>query len=84
MHSLSRAVRYLRLYWLTATGAVISLLLVSAANLVFPQIVRHIIDGGIEGGDMQIIVGGAPVSVGLCAHLHARQFHAAGAPPSTV
>ena len=67
MHSLSRALAYLRPYWLIALGAVLSLLIVSAANLVFPQIVRGIIDGGIEAGHMPAILWGALALVGVVA-----------------
>ena len=41
MHALRRAMRYLGPYWLTALGAVVSLLLVTAANLVIPQLIRR-------------------------------------------
>ncbi len=47
MKSLSRAVRYLWPYRLTAAAALLSLLLVSAANLASPQFLRLAIDRGI-------------------------------------
>jgi len=40
-------------------GAVVSLVLVTAANLVIPQLIRWVIDSGITPGDMQIIILGA-------------------------
>ena len=67
MHSLPRALKYLRPYWLIALGAVISLLFVTAANLVFPQIVRRVIDDGIQAGHMQTIIWGALALVGVAA-----------------
>ena len=59
MHSLSRAVVYLRPYWPIAVGAVVSLLLVTAASLAIPLIIRWVIDSGITPGYMPVIVGGA-------------------------
>jgi ATP-binding cassette subfamily B multidrug efflux pump len=67
MPSLSRMIRYLRPYWLTALGAISSLLLVTAANLVIPQLIRWVIDSGITPGDMQIIILGALGLVGVAA-----------------
>ena len=67
MHSLPRALKYLRPYWLIALGAIISLLFVTAANLVFPQIVRRVIDDGIQAGHMQTIIWGALALVGVAA-----------------
>ncbi len=45
-----RALGYLRRYKLETAGALVSLLLVSAANLAAPQMVRLAIDGGIARG----------------------------------
>ncbi len=59
MPSLRRATRYLGPYWLTALGAVISLLLVTAANLVIPQLIRQVIDNGISAGSMPVVLWGA-------------------------
>jgi ATP-binding cassette, subfamily B, multidrug efflux pump len=59
MHALRRAINYLGPYWLTASGAVVSLLLVTAANLVIPQLIRQVIDNGISAGQMRVILWGA-------------------------
>ena len=59
MHALRRAISYLGPYWLIAVGAVASLILVTAANLVIPQIIRWVIDGGITAGHMRTIIWGA-------------------------
>ena len=67
MRSLYRAIAYLRPYWLTAAGATVSLLIVSAANLFFPQVVRSVIDSGIEAGHMPTILYGALALVGVAA-----------------
>jgi len=56
MKSLRRALVYLRPYWLTAVGALLSLLLVTAANLLSPQILRFVIDQGISAGDLQALI----------------------------
>ena len=50
MKSLGRAIRYLNPYRWTAIGAFLSMILVTAANLVNPQLLRVVIDQGIEAG----------------------------------
>ena len=45
--ALRRAMAYLRPFWRDALGALMALVMVSAANLVAPQMVRLAIDGGI-------------------------------------
>jgi ATP-binding cassette subfamily B multidrug efflux pump len=47
MKYLSRSLIYLKNYWHTALGGLISLLLVNAANLLTPQLLRILIDQGI-------------------------------------
>ncbi len=56
-----RALKYLLRHRLDAFGALVSLLLVSVANLAAPQMVRLAVDGGIAHHDwskMQLAVGG--------------------------
>jgi ATP-binding cassette subfamily B multidrug efflux pump len=65
MHALGRAISYLRPYWLVAVGAVASLILVTAANLVIPQIIRWVIDDGITPGYMPVIAAGALGLIGV-------------------
>jgi ATP-binding cassette subfamily B multidrug efflux pump len=65
MHSLRRAITYLRPHWLTAVGAVVSLILVTAGNLAIPQLIRWVIDQGITLGQMQAIVWGAVGLIGV-------------------
>ena len=55
MKHVNRALKYLRNYWLVTAGALISLLLVNAANLIAPQLLRSLIDNGITGLDMTAI-----------------------------
>ncbi len=45
--ALRRALWYLRTYWRDAFGALFALIMVSAANLVAPQMIRLAIDSGI-------------------------------------
>jgi len=45
--ALRRALWYLRAYWRDAFGALFALIMVSAANLVAPQMIRLAIDSGI-------------------------------------
>src|SRR5437867_4295219 len=56
MKSLQRAVKYLRPFWHIALGALLSLLLVTAANLLSPQILRLVIDQGINAGNIQALI----------------------------
>lgn len=52
MKSLRRIFIYARPYWKTALGALISLLVVNAANLYAPQLLRQLIDEGVTGKSM--------------------------------
>ena len=47
MTVISRSLTYLRPYWPLATGAFVAMLLVTAANLAIPQMIRLLIDDGI-------------------------------------
>lgn len=55
MKGIRRALVYMRHYWKTALGAFLSLLLVNAANLYSPQLLRQLIDDGISKMNMQRI-----------------------------
>ncbi len=55
MGGILRTARYLRIYWKTALGALLSLLLVNAANLYTPQLLRRLIDQGITPLDMNVV-----------------------------
>ncbi len=67
MKNLSRALGFLKKYWLTAVGALLSLLIVNAANLYSPQLIRTLIDDGITGKNMEQIwlVAGLLLAVAL-------------------
>ncbi len=52
MSDLWRALGYLRKYWRTSLGAFISLLIVTATNLISPQILRIVIDMGISARNL--------------------------------
>lgn len=56
MRPLLRATSFLGPYWLTAFGALVSLILVNVANLIYPQLIRRIIDVGIAHGDWPAIL----------------------------
>ncbi len=55
MKNVLRAILYLKSYWPAAAGTTISLLLVNAANLVTPQILRTLIDQGITPLEMRYV-----------------------------
>ena len=67
MKSVSRALRYLFNYWPVALGGGLALLLVNVANLVTPQLLRLLIDGGIANLNMTLVwqIAGALVGVAL-------------------
>jgi len=56
MGDLGRALGYLRKYWTTTLGAFLCLLIVTATNLVSPQILRVVIDQGISAKNLSVIV----------------------------
>jgi ATP-binding cassette subfamily B protein len=59
MRALGRAMRYLRRYRGATTAALVALVLVSAANLAAPQVVRIAIDDGLVPEDARIVLHGA-------------------------
>ncbi|MCL5958286.1 MAG: ABC transporter ATP-binding protein/permease [Chloroflexi bacterium] len=56
MRPLGRALRHMTKYWPLALGAFFSMLLVSVANLVSPQLIRRVIDEGIMVGNLSAIL----------------------------
>ncbi len=58
MKSLRRTVSYLGAYRQIAIGAVLSLFMVTAANLITPQLLRWVIDEGIDARSSNVIVWG--------------------------
>jgi ATP-binding cassette, subfamily B, multidrug efflux pump len=67
MQALNRVLRSLGKYWSIVTGAVISLLLLTAANAITPQLFRWGIDRGIDRKNLQVVFysAGAMVLVAL-------------------
>jgi ATP-binding cassette subfamily B protein len=65
MKSLRRSLIYLRPYWLVTLGAFVSLLLVTAANLLSPQILRLVIDSGIRAGDQGTLIWATGALIGV-------------------
>jgi ATP-binding cassette subfamily B protein len=59
MNALIRSIRYLSPYKWIAIGATFSLLMVTAANLVSPQLLRYVIDQGITAQSPSAIAWGA-------------------------
>lgn len=55
MKGIRRIIWMTRKYWKTALGALVSLLIVNAANLYSPQLLRDLIDGGIARMDLNRI-----------------------------
>jgi ATP-binding cassette, subfamily B, multidrug efflux pump len=67
MQALNRVLRSLGRYWSIVTGAIISLLLLTAANAITPQLFRWGIDRGIDRKNLQVVFysAGAMVLVAL-------------------
>lgn len=65
MSPLRRSLGYLRPYWSITVGALLSLALVTAANLAAPQILRMVIDRGITGRDSNALLWSALALVGV-------------------
>jgi len=57
MTGIKRSLTYLQKNWLPAVGALLSLLLVNAANLIFPKLLQRLIDEGISKLDMDVVWG---------------------------
>jgi len=62
---LVRALKYLKTYWLAATGAFVSLLISTGARLFIPRLTQQIIDEGISDGSPQLIIRGAVIMIVL-------------------
>lgn len=58
MKAIRRLLRYLGPYRYYALGATLSLFLVTATNLVTPQLLRWVIDTGITGKQLNVIIWG--------------------------
>ena len=56
MGDLWRAFGYLGKYWRITLGAFICLLIVTATNLINPQLLRIVVDQGISTGNLGTIV----------------------------
>ncbi|MHB1132847.1 MAG: ABC transporter ATP-binding protein [Chloroflexota bacterium] len=56
MKALVRALSFMRPYWPSALGAFASMLLVSVAHLISPQLIRYAIDNGIVAGNPTAII----------------------------
>jgi len=66
-HPLLRTLSYLRKYWLPTIAALLCLLLVTAANLLFPDLIGMIIDRGIGDRDRTFLIWAALGLVALAA-----------------
>src|SRR5689334_11212123 len=65
MKALRRTLTYLRPSWLVTVGAFLSLVLVTAANLLSPQVLRIVIDQGISGRDQAVLLWSTLALVGV-------------------
>src|SRR5262245_49668407 len=62
-----RALGYLRRYHLSTAGAVVALILVSAANLAAPQMIRLAVDGGLAQRQSATLIWAVVGLVGIAA-----------------
>ena len=74
MKPLSRALGHLKKYWLVTLGAYVSLLVVTASNLVTPRLIQVVIDRGISGQNLSVILWAALGLVGLALGRSLFQF----------
>jgi ATP-binding cassette subfamily B protein len=65
MKNILRVLKIMRQYWPTALGGLICLLLVNAANLYTPQLLRELIDNGITPLNLQAILRISGLLVGV-------------------
>lgn len=65
MHMLLRCLRYLRPYWKPTFGAYLTLIGINILSLTIPQFIRWIVDEGIGGKNIQILVWSALGLLGL-------------------
>jgi len=74
MKPLSRVLGHLRKYWLVTLGAYVSLLVVTAGNLVTPRLIQVVIDRGITDRNMSVILWAALGLVALALGRSLFQF----------
>lgn len=67
MTGIKRTLIYLQKYLLPTAGALLSLLLVNAANLISPKLLQRLIDDGISGLDMDVVWGVVIALFGVAA-----------------
>lgn len=67
MKGLRRIAVYLRPYWLLTFGALLSLVLVSLANLLSPQVLRVVIDSGIRNKESSVLLWAILAFIGVAA-----------------
>ncbi len=67
MSDLWRALGFLKPYWRTVAGALISLIVVSVTNLFSPQVLQVVIDKGILAKDLAVIVYASLVLLAVAA-----------------
>lgn len=65
MKALGRALTYMRSYWPLAVAAFLSLILVTAGNLLAPQLIRWLIDNGIKGKNEWLVLQLAGALIGI-------------------
>lgn len=65
MTPLLRSLRFIRPYWVSSLGAFTAMLLVAAANLVVPQLIRRVIDDGILRADLGAVFSTTGILLGV-------------------
>lgn len=65
MHPIRRLIRFSRKYWKHSIAALLCILSIEAINLSFPQIIKHMIDYGLEGKHYEIVPTFALLYLGL-------------------
>ena len=65
MKHLWRSLSYVKRYWRLALGAFLGLIISNAMRLAIPRLTQMVIDTGIAGSQMRVVVGGATGMVAL-------------------
>ena len=56
MNHIQKLLRFVKPYWRRSLVSLVFLLLVIAIDLTIPRLIQRIIDQGINGGDMQVVI----------------------------
>jgi len=74
MHTIARALSYVRKYWFGEIVAYVCMLAIDAARLISPKIIQRIVDVGIGQGQMDVLLTSVLLLIGLTAVIGVFRF----------